>query len=1733
MDSQITVKYGKNCKIDNEQHTIQKNGSMKDNNTGVCHDHFRIDKEQSMLSDCQKLLERNEPLDKPDKYGITLLHIAAAKAYSSVVHFLLQHYVNADQVDDTGATALHLSAKHEHGVIVKLLLDARANPTICDRFGRKPSEVCLSTSFIRALLVKAEVKFEEKRKRAEQSDDSLEEEHEEAIDSLSDDDNHDDDLQVLFKPIPQRRSMIISPILNNDNDDSSNIKMMNIFDEKLNNHTNDDRSLPTKLPNDDLALLPEISEQSLLYDLEMRYRQGQIYTYIGDILIALNPFDHLPIYGRQISELYKNTESIVSLPSHIYGCAERLYRNMLREKTSQCVVISGLSGSGKTESCKYIVQHILSRSLSVETLLNMKINQVNSLMEAFGNAKTYINNNSSRFGKYLEIHFAPTGNVLGAHLKEYLLEKSRVISHNNDEGNFHIFYYLFAGLSHDMLVRNGLRVPSEHRYMSHNIELAQLDSARQVEYRKKFQMVKQSLITIGFSAEDVQSIFTILSAILHVGDIVFVPHGSNDGVRVKNNGTIDKIAELLQLSSMELSSALVTELQVTRGEQIFRERNIIQASECRDAFAKALYGRLFSWIVNGINSYLQPVEDESSSAHTISVLDIFGFENFKSNSFEQLCINVTNEHMQRFLNQHIYDLEISDCQHEGIDTIDINYADNHLVIETFFNKHSGILAILDEESRFPQATDQTLATKLHHGPGVQFRDIYSIPKDGGTTFTIRHYAAPVVYNMVGLLEKNRDFLPNSIVFVARTSNNLIVQELFRMNLNEKGVLPASPSLRHQQHHPNTFHANRDIKRNDISFNHGVKYSSHLQQPSRTLPEKSNGNTFERTGGTAMRTVAFHFKHSLSELIEKMTACQCHFVRCIKPNELRDKTTSLTVPCVTRQLRYSGVLQMCEIRKKGYPLRIQFDEFLHRYNALVLCLLPITTDDRSKELSLSSLTFSRDRAIECLKRAGIDNYKVGHTKLLFRYWHSDQLHNLAVQYEKKVNVCQKVLRGWLARRKYSRLREVHQLQLVFIRKFCDDIALTGQLYKTKMDNHCQYDKKRKLKQNVQPKANDADEEQIEKTMNYFDSLIDPYLSDQETNTENKSRRSLTTSTNIPQVKPISHTNGTTLVQQVKQEFDGNVSSNTSSSTSSASSQKVPQRPVDIHASHFHQFQNIRCRFEQMTSGVTNASTNNVRRYTSENNLNEMSPSSKPLLQPKVPRLVSVQTTATATSTEDLSNIPSWKKLSPQARLSALLDKTNHTSSLSSNGTSASLIDLTSIDKLSTNKQFQPAPTARPRFRFVPSSDQNSVLKEEPEPEQQSTQSNISYDNYNIKSLSPNRTSINNHNNQQQQISDAKQPNNLIKPSVIHPSQMSRSTVFTQSDINIHHQNGNSAFKPHISQQTKLMKSSIQLSSNQINGNNFQHPIAATQNIIHPLGITNSNGMIYKTQQPPPVPNIKRTESVYKPGVHVGITNPSGPSSANGLITRQHQQTVPQFHQSMLNLSSIGASETTNLNQQPMDMFGSRVSLHSSSSNFMKHPAYAQQQQQQPNKTNGHPQYNNNNQNNHNHHHHPPPPNSSAFRPPPAIVEDPILRWIQQVNNSGNVNSLTSNGGGNRSQQQNYPYAPYVSTGSTVQPTVMNGLDHLHRQQQQQQQQQPQQPYLNQVNVHKHHVPQHTVPVQAGYLVSPPVSRNGISPSLTANIYHFNHHNSQQIPPSSGGGQSRPHSQRQDVTVTTYL
>lgn len=373
-------------------------------------------------------------------------------------------------------------------------------------------------------------------------------------------------------------------------------------------------------------------------------------------------------------------------------------------------------------------------------------------------------------------------------------------------------------------------------------------------------------------------------------------------------------------------------------------------------------------------------------------------------------------------------------------------------------------------------------------------------------------------------------------------------------------------------------------------------------------------------------------------------------------------------------------------------------------------------------------------------------------------------------------CFQVLRGWLTRRKNARLREVHQLQLAFIRKFSDDIASKGQFYRTQMDYQCQYDQQRRVKPIYSSKI-DEDDEQVEKTLNFFDAMLDPYLDDHEINDENQSRfhlneghfdwesarhfRSTTfhgcsasqihqsiecqySSTHETRLRCKSSKQASCLTHP-SISLQGNISTNTntlSSTSSSSSSQKNLQRPNDLHASHFHQFQNIRCRFEQMTSGTNNAGSNNVRRYTSENNLNAIHGPSKPALPEKSTRPPMAH--SNATSTEDLTKIPSWKKLSPQARLSALLDKTNHpplsaSSSLTASGTSASLIDLSSIDKIPINQQVQP--TARPRFRFVPPSDKNSVLKEEPEPEQQTTPSYQPYDNVDRRALANNRLPLN--------------------------------------------------------------------------------------------------------------------------------------------------------------------------------------------------------------------------------------------------------------------------------------------------------------------------------------------------------------------------------------------------------
>uniref|UniRef100_A0A9J8BGK6 non-specific serine/threonine protein kinase n=2 Tax=Cyprinus carpio TaxID=7962 RepID=A0A9J8BGK6_CYPCA len=601
-------------------------------------------------------------------------------------------------------------------------------------------------------------------------------------------------------------------------------------------------------PDDDLVNLEVLDEETIIAHLQRRYQELQIYTYVGDILIALNPFQTLNIYSPQFSKLYHGMKRSTN-PPHIFATADAAYQSMVTLSKDQCIIISGESGAGKTESAHLIVQHLTFLGKANNRTLREKILQVNPLVEAFGNACTAINDNSSRFGKYLEMKFTPTGAVMGAKISEYLLEKSRVIKQATGEKNFHIFYYIYAGLYH----QDNLKKYSE------SVKL----------YKEQFDAIQDCFRIIGFTEEEVNSVYRILSAILNTGNIEFTSTSSqhqSDKSEVPDSEALDNAAALLSIGSEELQEALTSHCVVTRGETIIRTNTVDKATDVRDAMSKALYGRLFSWIVNRINALM--CSDGQIIGMNVGILDIFGFENFKKNSFEQLCINIANEQIQFYFNQHIFALEQIEYQSEGVDASLVEYEDNRPILDMFLQKPMGLLSLLDEESRFPQATDQTLVDKFQDNLRNKY---FWTPKRVELCFGIQHYAGKVLYNVGGFLEKNRDTLPADIVVVLRTSENKLLQQLFSSPLTKT----------------------------------------------------------EETTNMRRQTVASYFRYSLMDLLSKMVVGTPHFVRCIKPNDDR-QALRFNKERVMVQLRYTGILETVSIRRQGYSHRILIEEFVNRY-----------------------------------------------------------------------------------------------------------------------------------------------------------------------------------------------------------------------------------------------------------------------------------------------------------------------------------------------------------------------------------------------------------------------------------------------------------------------------------------------------------------------------------------------------------------------------------------------------------------------------------------------------------------------------------------------------------------------------------------------------------------------------------------------------------------------------------
>ncbi|XP_054616565.1 unconventional myosin-X isoform X2 [Dunckerocampus dactyliophorus] len=625
---------------------------------------------------------------------------------------------------------------------------------------------------------------------------------------------------------------------------------------------------------EDMAALEDLHDGAIMHNLFLRYRQRHIYTYIGSILAAVNPYQSLPgLYERPAIELYSR-HHLGEIPPHIFAVANECYRSLWRRPHNHCVLISGESGAGKTESTKLILKFLSAMSQhSLEVSSRERTSHVEEallesgpIMEAFGNAKTVYNNNSSRFGKFVQLHFNQKGNIQGGRIVDYLLEKNRVVRQNQGERNYHIFYALLAGASDQQREALGLSHPSSYHY------LTQSNSPQDNTINDKgtFQDVLNAMRTMQFTEENIAEILRLLAGILQAGNIEFMTAG---GAQITSKAALSRTSELLGLNSDQLAEVLTHRSMILRGEEISTPLTVEQAVDSRDSMAMALYFQCFNWIIRKLNSRIRGKDDFKS----ISILDIFGFENFEVNHFEQFSINYANEKLQEYFNKHIFSLEQLEYNKEGLVWSNIDWMDNGECLD-LIEKKLGLLALMNEESHFPKATDDTLLEKLHTQHSKN--PFYVKPRVAVHYFGVKHYAGEVVYDVRGTLEKNRDTFRDDVLNLLRESRLDFVYDLFEHVLSRNKQDTLKSSCKHRR-----------------------------------------------------PTVSSHFKDSLHSLMATLSTSHPFFIRCIKPNTHK-MPDQFDQTVVLNQLRYSGMLETVKIRRSGFPIRRPFQEFCSRYKVLM-------------------------------------------------------------------------------------------------------------------------------------------------------------------------------------------------------------------------------------------------------------------------------------------------------------------------------------------------------------------------------------------------------------------------------------------------------------------------------------------------------------------------------------------------------------------------------------------------------------------------------------------------------------------------------------------------------------------------------------------------------------------------------------------------------------------------------
>uniref|UniRef100_A0A4W6FGT8 Myosin VA n=1 Tax=Lates calcarifer TaxID=8187 RepID=A0A4W6FGT8_LATCA len=716
----------------------------------------------------------------------------------------------------------------------------------------------------------------------------------------------------------------------------------------------------------DLTALSYLHEPAVLHNLKVRFIDSKlIYTYCGIVLVAINPYETLPIYGTDIINAYSG-QNMGDMDPHIFAVAEEAYKQMARDERNQSIIVSGESGAGKTVSAKYAMRYFATVSGSAsEANVEEKVLASNPIMEAIGNAKTTRNDNSSRFGKYIEIGFDNRYRIIGANMRTYLLEKSRVVFQADEERNYHIFYQLCA--SSHLPEFKTLKLSNANDFLYTRQGRSPVIDG--VDDTKELCTTRNAFTLLGINESYQMGLFQVLAAILHLGNVEIKDRDSDSSLIPPNNRHLTAFCDLVGVTYQDMAQWLCHRKLKTATETYIKPLPRLQATNARDALSKHIYAKLFNWIVEHVNKALITNVKQHSF---IGVLDIYGFETFEINSFEQFCINYANEKLQQQFNMHVFKLEQEEYMKEQIPWTLIDFYDNQPCINLIEAK-MGILDLLDEECKMPKGTDDSWAQKLYN-THLKTCSLFEKPRMSNRAFIIQHFADKVEYQCEGFLEKNKDTVNEEQINVLKASKFDLLVELFQDE--EKATSPTGQV-------PGTGGRTRlSIK-----------------------PDKGR----DKSSKEHKKTVGCQFRNSLQMLMETLNATTPHYVRCIKPNDFK-LAFSFDPKRAVQQLRACGVLETIRISAAGFPSRWTYQEFFSRYRVLM----------KQKDV-LPDKKLTCKNVLEKLVQDQ-DKYQFGKTKIFFRAGQVAYLEKLRA--DKLRAACiriQKTIRCWLARKKYLRKR----------------------------------------------------------------------------------------------------------------------------------------------------------------------------------------------------------------------------------------------------------------------------------------------------------------------------------------------------------------------------------------------------------------------------------------------------------------------------------------------------------------------------------------------------------------------------------------------------------------------------------------------------------------------------------------------------------------------------------------